>query len=118
MDEHYPRKPLQNCNTDLPSCLPNTVKLLQRLASGPLPLHGLSLPTSPLPVSTVFPGSAYSSRVTSPIKLQPVTVPHTTVIQLPTSNIRLEMEVIDHLLKKYDEELTWQFHNTVLTLKT
>lgn len=104
MDKHSPSKPLQNNNTDLPSCPPNTAKLLQRLASGPLPLHGLSLPTSPLPVSTVFPGSLFSNRVTSPIKLQPVTVPHTTVIQLPTSNIRLEMEVIDHLLKKADVE--------------
>ena len=38
------------------------------------------------------------------VKLKPVTVPQCTVIQLPTSNIRVEMEVIDHLLKKADNE--------------
>jgi len=85
---------------------PNTAKLLRTLAAGSLPCPGVSLPTCPLPVSSVFPipESTTGHTTGQAVKLQPVTVPHTTVIQLPTSNIRVEMEVIDHLLKKADLE--------------
>ena len=84
---------------------PNTAKLLRTLAAGSLPCPGVSLPTCPLPVSSVFPPTIPDPpSAGQAVKLQPVTVPHTTVIQLPTSNIRVEMEVIDHLLKKADLE--------------
>ncbi len=98
---------------------PNTAKLLNSLAHGVLPPHpGVLLPTAPLPVSQVFPTPPPSSCSSSPLSAclsplptfspsrsnQPVTVPHCTVIQLPKSNIRVEMEVIDHLLRKADEE--------------
>ena len=99
---------------------PNTAKLLSSLKGGiPLILPqmpGVSLPTTPLPLSVVFPCNISSvirpnpsqslpkMQQSAPVnnKLKPVTVPQCTVIQLPTSNIRLEMEVIDHLLKKAD----------------
>ena len=95
---------------------PNTAKLLSSLKEGILPpVLGIVLPTSPLPMSVVCPSTTVSSVIrpnpcqTLPktsqdqsVKLKPVTVPQCTVIQLPTSNIRLEMEVIDHLLKKAD----------------
>lgn len=104
IDKHSSSKPLQNNNVRdaSPPCQPSTAKLLQSLASGGLLQHSINLPTSPLPPSSVFlSGSPSPGRE---VKLQPVTVPHTTVIQLPTSNIRVEMEVIDHLLKKADLE--------------
>jgi len=105
MDKHTSGKPPEN-NNEADGCPPNTAKLLQSLALGSLPNPGVSLPTSPLPSSLCFPPTSASSSVfptnSSPVKLQPVRVPHTTVIQLPTSNIRVEMEVIDHLLKKAD----------------
>ncbi len=119
----------------LPSqCQPSTDKLLNTLATGKLaaPPIGVSLPTTPLPVSVVFPTSCMTSMLTSscnsihssssivatpshtlPVTTstglvqvvtssphthtQPVTVPQCTVLQLPTSNIRVEMEVIDTL---------------------
>jgi len=98
--------PLENNNQDEGEMQPNTAKLLRTLAAGSLPCPGVSLPTCPLPVSSVFPIPESTTGHTSgqAVKLQPVTVPHTTVIQLPTSNIRVEMEVIDHLLKKADLE--------------
>ncbi len=107
---HQPTKPQEQ---------PNTAKLLNSLAHGVLPPHpGVLLPTAPLPVSQVFPTPPPSSCSSSPLSAclsplptfspsrsnQPVTVPHCTVIQLPKSNIRVEMEVIDHLLRKADEE--------------
>ena len=88
-NNNYVDKPLQ----------PNTAKLLDSLAQGEVPSPAFNLPTCPLPVSVVFPSShspAFHSK--------PVTVPQCTVIQLPTSNIRVEMEVIDHLLRRADEE--------------
>jgi len=101
-------KPPEN-NNESDSCLdqPNTAKLLRSLAAGSLPHPGILLPTSPLPVSTVFPppsDNCTGSRMSQNVRLRPVTVPQCTVIQLPTSNIRVEMEVIDHLLKKADLE--------------
>ena len=98
---------VENNNQDGGEMQPNTAKLLRTLAAGSLPCPGVSLPTCPLPVSSVFPVPESTSGHPSAgqaVKLQPVTVPHTTVIQLPTSNIRVEMEVIDHLLKKADLE--------------
>jgi hypothetical protein len=88
-----------------PGGAPNTAKLLSTLAAGRLPCPGISLPTSPLPVASVFPHPGPPSPTTcKAVKLQPVTVPVNSVIQLPTANIRVEMEVIDHLLKKADLE--------------
>ena len=92
---------------------PNTRALLSCLARGSVPalLPGVRLPDTPLPASALYPGSVLrlspdlsKARTEPSVKPQPVTVPQCTVIQLPTSNIRLEMEVIDHLLKKSDQE--------------
>lgn len=72
---------------------PNTAKLLNSLALEGIPVAtGVTLPTSPLPVSQVFPNQQRQTL--------PVTVPQCTVIQIPTSNLRLEMEVMDHMFKK------------------
>jgi len=76
---------------------PNTAKLLSNLARGGVPHPGFNLPNIPLPASAVF-----SSQASNHCK--PVTVPQCTVIQLPTTNMRVEMEVIDHLFKKADQE--------------
>lgn len=107
--EKHSNEPHCNNNNKVSHRQPlNTAKLLSSLANGvlSLPQHGLILPTIPLPASHVFSTTSLpeikSNR--SPLPLRPVTVPHCTVIQLPTSNIRVEMEVIDHLLKKADEE--------------
>ena len=97
IDKAEGRKEPENNNSP-----PNTGKLLSCLARGcvlPL-LPGVSLPDTPLPPSALF--SCTTSQAS--VKLKPVTVPQCTVIQLPTSNIRLEMEVMDHLLKKSDQE--------------
>ena len=97
IDKHSGVKECENNNSP-----PNTGKLLSCLARGGVPplLPGVSLPDTPLPPSALFPCKASEPSV----KLKPVTVPQCTVIQLPTSNIRLEMEVMDHLLKKSDQE--------------
>ena len=80
-------------NNDKP-IQPNTAKLLTSLAQGGIPVAaaGVILPTCPLPVSQVFP--------VQPRPTLPVTVPQCTVIQIPTSNLRLEMEVMDHMFRK------------------
>lgn len=82
-----PPSPIQmssnNCTTN--ALIPNTDKLLSSLASGAVPAARVSLPTTPLPVHVVFP------------RCQPVSVPQCTVIQLPSSNIRVEMEVMEPL---------------------
>jgi len=93
---------------------PNTAKLLSNLARGSIPHPGFNLPNIPLPASAVFSSTDETANNTTnapsmpkmgqPVKLRPVTVPQCTVIQLPTSNIRVEMEVIDHLLKRADQE--------------
>lgn len=111
--EKHSKDPLYN-NNYRKECLrppPSTAKLLSSLENGvsSLPQPSLSLPTIPLPASAIFPSTANSTCSTttttdSQLPLGPVTVPHCTVIQLPTTNIRVEMEVIDHLLKKADEE--------------
>ena len=113
IDKHSSKAP-ENNNCVSSSCsAPNTSKLLSCLARGgllPL-LPGVRLPDTPLPASSLFPGSVIRASPDLPktsadhsVKLKPVTVPQCTVIQLPTSNIRLEMEVIDHLLKKSEPE--------------
>ena len=110
IDKHSRLVP-ENNNEVRPSGAPNTSKLLSCLARGtvlPALLPGVRLPDTPLPAAALFPGSAVAPRHNSPespkTRTEPVTVPQCTVIQLPTSNIRLEMEVIDHLLKKSDQE--------------
>ena len=76
-------------------------------SSSPISSSASPLPPSFSPLPITFPSSSsplpplYSTTSRSN---QPVTVPHCTVIQLPKSNIRVEMEVIDHLLRKADEE--------------
>ena len=113
IDKHSSKAPENNNSV----CPPNTSKLLSCLARGGLGplLPGVRLPDTPLPASALFPGSVIrqtpghlpdlpKTSTEQPVKLKPVTVPQCTVIQLPTSNIRLEMEVIDHLLKKSDQE--------------
>ena len=106
IDKHeQTRHQLTNNNArSLPSPPPNTAKLLSSLKAGIIlpSLCGLSLPSQPLPLSSVYPSvikpnpSLSSSKQShNNVKLKPVTVPQCTVIQLPTSNLRLEMEVID-----------------------
>ena len=81
--------------------LPDTASLLASLRAG---LHspGVRLPSAPLPVTAVFSSVIKQNPRPSvppnpaPARLKPVTVPQCTVIQLPTSNIRLEMEVMAH----------------------
>jgi len=111
IDKHS-SKPQNNNEVNI-IAQPNTAKLLNSLARGSIPHPGILLPTTPLPVSAVFPSSTGVCVTTNAppmpkmgqaVKLKPVTVPQCTVIQLPTSNIRVEMEVIDHLLKKADHE--------------
>ena len=92
IDKHSP-----SINNNDKAIQPNTAKLLNSLAQGDIPSPGVNLPTCPLPVSALYPAPPPATR------LQPVTVPQCTVIQLPTSNIRVEMEVIDHLLRSADE---------------
>ena len=88
IDKHSPGPANNNDNIQ-----PNTAKLLRSLASGAIPAAGVILPTSPLPVDMVFP------------RTQAVSVPQCTVIQLPTSNIRVEMEVMDHLFRSSEEDV-------------
>merc|ERR1712106_1124684 len=111
IDKHSSRP--QNNNEVNILAQPNTAKLLNSLARGSIPHPGIILPTTPLPVSAVFPSSSGVCVTTNApsmpkmghaVKLRPVTVPQCTVIQLPTTNMRVEMEVIDHLFKKADQE--------------
>ena len=93
-------------NNNLPwAAVPDTGSLLASLRAG-LPRLP-SLPSAPLPASAVFSAASAASvikqnprsaptKAPSPARLKPVTVPQCTVIQLPTSNLRLEMEVMAH----------------------
>ena len=90
-----------NNNCPGPPSLPDTASLLSSLRAGLLaPGPGVRLPSAPLPVSSVFSSvikpnpSLPLPKSPSPGRLKPVTVPQCTVIQLPTSNLRLEMEVM------------------------
>ena len=87
-------------NNNIPGpALPDTASLLASLRAGLLS-PGVRLPSAPLPVTAVFSSVikqnplASLARPPSPARLKPVTVPQCTVIQLPASNIRLEMEVM------------------------
>ena len=80
------KRPQSNNN-----CPPSTAKLLSSLKGG---LHqpgpGVALPSAPLPLASL-PSSVIKSTAEA---VRPVRVPQCTVIQLPASNIRLEMELI------------------------
>ena len=90
------KRPQSNNN-----CPPSTAKLLSSLKGG---LHqpgpGVSLPSAPLPLASL-PSSVIKSTAEA---VRPVRVPQCTVIQLPASNIRLEMELIHREDTEADQE--------------